>query len=75
VAGSANAWSGAVAIASSVGKRCVIVPLGRSSGSPTAAVSRAACVAAASIEICWPSTARTAISSPLTPPGTRVPGS
>ena len=65
--------SGAAAIASAVGKRCVIVPRGRASGSPAAATSRPACVRPAATEICCVSTARTAISSP-SPPGTRRPG-
>ena len=61
-AGIANALSGAAAIASAVGKRWVIEPRGRASGSPAAWTSRPAWVQAARTEICCVSTARTAIS-------------
>ena len=57
-----NAPSGAAAIASSVGKTCVIVPCGCARRSPAAATRRAAWVRAAATDTCWPSTARTAIS-------------
>ena len=46
---------------------------GVSMASPKRSTSRCASVRAAATVICWPSTARTASSKPLSPPGTRTP--
>ncbi len=59
---------------SGVGNRCVSPPSGPARGVPARATSRAASVRAAATLICWPSTARVAISAPSTAPGSRSPG-
>ena len=49
-------------------------PPSMASGAPTAATMRPATVRAPATEICWPMTARTAVSNGSTLPGTRRPG-
>ena len=60
--------------ASGVGKTWVSGPPSIVSGAPAAATIRPATVRAPATEICWPTTARTAVSNGSTLPGTRSPG-
>ena len=72
--GIARRSGSARASAAAEGNRCVTDPTGCASGSPYAATSRAASVAAPASETCCPSTARIASSSGSTTPGTLRPG-
>ena len=72
--GNASVSGSSPASASMVGNRWVSPPAGSSIGSPCASTSRCACVRAAAVDTCCPSTARTANSSPSTVRGTRRPG-
>ena len=63
------------ASASGVGNTWVSGPPSIVSGAPAAATIRPATVRAPATEICWPTTARTAVSNGSTLPGTRSPGS
>ena len=62
------------ASAAGCGKTWVSGPPSTASGAPAAATMRPATVRPPATEICWPTTARTAVSNGSTLPGTRSPG-